>query len=599
MNCNKIKNTKKTGNKDIDSYIDENIKYCDVIKKLDRKNYSKICKNVGNDDHPLPQLCKSYTDLADMVSVCGETKLQKNPDLSGKMAASCDCIYQRIDITKKKIGQYKAYAQCRYSDTPAKNVNTKLKNIELNKKYATCEKQAKDAVDNEIKKMRCKPTNSGNCGCEGGKADNANSCALSKNLDKICIPCQVLNPKWGSGIPCDKSVWGSFSDFKKRDPNSKNIKNDKLYQQCENACDAAAGAKKGIKSLTDKVDGVPIAGAAAKAVGGVATGGISAVTGVAGGAVGGVMGAGGKLMQGDVMGAGGELIGGAGDMIGGGGDGILDMTDSLGDGLDDGLGDIADMTGIDAIGDVGNVLGDTVGFGTDFVGGGLDGISGSLDALSSGDLAGAGGALVGGVGNMAGTALEAGGAAVGGLGNLVGIGYKATPQPKTENYILAPSKDEETIPSIGFNNAKAKKNCYNNSPDDILNELKLHNQNKYNEAIANNCKKESVEEDNAHQVCQSHIKPSSNVCCTNNVIFEKGANIVLKGKINQMNSGCGADGTKPSGDAPVSDGNSDSDSFAQNQAAALQPEKAVCFPPNAVVHLLMDPSLWINFKLVL
>ena len=83
--------------------------------------------------------------------------------------------------------------------------------------------------------MRCKPTNSGNCGCEGGKADNANSCALSKNLDKICIPCQVLNPKWGSGIPCDKSVWGSFSDFKKRDPNSKNIKNDKLYQQCENA----------------------------------------------------------------------------------------------------------------------------------------------------------------------------------------------------------------------------------------------------------------------------------------------------------------------------------------------------------------------------
>ena len=37
MNCNKIKNTKKTGNKDIDSYIDENIKYCDVIKKLDRK----------------------------------------------------------------------------------------------------------------------------------------------------------------------------------------------------------------------------------------------------------------------------------------------------------------------------------------------------------------------------------------------------------------------------------------------------------------------------------------------------------------------------------------------------------------------------------
>ena len=103
MNCNKIKNTKKTGNKDIDSYIDENIKYCDVIKKLDRKNYSKICKNVGNDDHPLPQLCKSYTDLADMVSVCGETKLQKNPDDLAKWQHHVIVFTKELILQKRKL----------------------------------------------------------------------------------------------------------------------------------------------------------------------------------------------------------------------------------------------------------------------------------------------------------------------------------------------------------------------------------------------------------------------------------------------------------------------------------------------------------------
>ena len=225
-------------------------------------NFKTTCAKSSQYDHPIPQLCKLYDDITLKMEACGDSPQKPNPDLDQEALSACACVWSSLDILKDRVAMFKTYAQCRYSDTPVKNVAVKEQELAAENAYNDCKRDAATVVQNKYKAKRCKPGVEEDCECLESHLGEpkANFCALSKNLDQICIPCKMLEPTWGRDpINCERTFWGSFSDIEA----GKN-RDSVIYKKCQDRCNmVAAGVQRTGKAL-DKIDKTGITGGVVK-----------------------------------------------------------------------------------------------------------------------------------------------------------------------------------------------------------------------------------------------------------------------------------------------------------------------------------------------